>query len=133
MTKEEIKGLRKALDYSQSEMATYLKVNISSIKAWESGRRVPNESQLAQLEEIMEMDGALESLMTDEIKKVEDATPSMGIIEKAMQTYLTHCEELGCNPNVGIMKGALKAPFRPCWLIDSDIEYELKDGKWTQM
>jgi putative transcriptional regulator len=47
---EDVKRIRKSLDYSQNYFALLLNVSKKTVQAWESGRRNPNHAALRLLE-----------------------------------------------------------------------------------
>lgn len=46
----DVKRIRKSLDYSQNGFALFLNVNKKTVQAWEAGRRVPSHAALRLLE-----------------------------------------------------------------------------------
>ncbi|MFI5343369.1 MAG: helix-turn-helix domain-containing protein [Chlamydiales bacterium] len=51
-TSDDVKRIRKSLDYSQECFALFLNISKKTVQAWESGRRSPNHAALRLLEVI---------------------------------------------------------------------------------
>lgn len=49
---DDVKRIRKSLDYSQDHFAAVLNISKKTVQAWESGRRHPNHAALRLLEVI---------------------------------------------------------------------------------
>jgi putative transcriptional regulator len=47
---EDVKRIRKSLDYSQDYFELFLNISKKTVQAWESGRRNPNHAALRPLE-----------------------------------------------------------------------------------
>lgn len=123
MNSEKIKELRKKAEANQEEFAELLGVSRLTISKWERGDTNPKPKHIKILKEIAEVVEEMDlAEMFKHFKslgsKPASDNPIRCAVDNAKKTYYTECKRLGCNPKIGIMKGAMKSPFIPCWKLN---------------
>ena len=125
MNAKEIRELRIKAGANQEEFAELLNVTRFTVSNWERGDKTPKPKHIKTLQEISEVvdEMALEELFKhiQTLGQPTSDNPIRYAVEKAKAQCYAECERLGCDPEIGIIKGAMRTPFIPCWLLNEDI------------
>lgn len=79
---EQIKKLRKKLNFSQSALANWLNVSLNAVQAWEQGLRNPSQAALRLLDIFDKDFSSIEAMYTQKSKQKKKKSTTVGTTEK---------------------------------------------------